>query len=83
MLQTICLRVQQLTLYLGRLQAAACGEQSCCFPCQLPGQGLEAAQATGMEQEKRSQHLAELLHRGRGKVQRWGWGTEGWRSPGK
>lgn len=35
-MQTVCLRVHQRTLYLGRLQAAACGEQRLLFPLPVP-----------------------------------------------
>lgn len=34
--QTVCLRVHQLTLYLGRLQAAACGKRRLLFPLLAP-----------------------------------------------
>ena len=48
-MQTMCLRVHQLTFYFGRLRVAAVGSKACYFPWQFPGQGLEAAQAAGME----------------------------------
>lgn len=73
-MQTVCLRVHQLTLYLGRLQAAACGELSLLFPPPVPraragsSPGCRDGGAAGkMDQGKTSQNLAGLLHGGRGK----------------
>lgn len=51
-MQTVCLRVHQPTLYLGRLQAAACGEQNLLFPLLIPRVRAETAQAAGVDGEE-------------------------------
>ena len=86
-MQTMCLRAHQLTLYLDRLQAAACEEQSLLFPLPVPRARAgsspgcrDGGQQAGWSRERGASIWQGFSMGGEGKPS---CGTGSWRTPGK